>query len=133
MQNFVPMRLAICFNDVGTCYVTDTPSSSDGTYYGMMLCVRLHHRPSVRQSGSPSIRRSVFHRFPPFSLFMLWHIELKFCIWLCVNDFQIKLEYCQFTPMFVGVIRLMPLLGLWKSRQIIWYRATANLQWPQIK
>ena len=38
---------------------------------------------------------------------MLWHIELKFCIWLCFTVLQIKFECPQFALMFVGV---MPLL-----------------------
>ena len=40
---------------------------------------------------------------------MLWHIELKFCIWLCFTVLQIKFECCQFASIFVGV---MPLLEL---------------------
>ena len=40
---------------------------------------------------------------------MLWHIELKFCIWLCFAVLQIKFECCQFASIFVGV---MPLLEL---------------------
>ena len=40
---------------------------------------------------------------------MLWHIELKFCIWLCFNVLQIKFECLQFPSIFVGV---MPLLEL---------------------
>ena len=45
------------------------------------------------------------------ALFFLirWHIELKFCIWLCFNILQIKLECRQFPSIFVGV---MPLLEL---------------------
>ena len=38
---------------------------------------------------------------------MLWHIELKFCIWLWFTVLQIKLECRQFASIFVGV---MPLL-----------------------
>ena len=38
---------------------------------------------------------------------MLWHIVLKFCIWLCFTVLQIKFEYRQFASIFVGV---MPLL-----------------------
>ena len=38
---------------------------------------------------------------------MLWHIDLKFCIWLCFTVLQIKLECRQFASIFVGV---MPLL-----------------------
>ena len=40
---------------------------------------------------------------------MLWHIELKFCIWLCFTVLQIKIECRQFASIFVGV---MPLLEL---------------------
>ena len=40
---------------------------------------------------------------------MLWHIELKFCIWLCFTVLQIKLKCRQFASSFVGV---MPLLEL---------------------
>ena len=38
---------------------------------------------------------------------MLWHIELKFCIWLCLSVLQIKFHCLQFASIFVGV---MPLL-----------------------
>ena len=38
---------------------------------------------------------------------MLWHIKLKFCIWLCFTVLQIKFECPQFPSIFVGV---MPLL-----------------------
>ena len=40
---------------------------------------------------------------------MLWHVELKFCMWLCFNVLQIKFECCQFVSICVGV---MPLLEL---------------------
>ena len=36
------------------------------------------------------------HSFPHFSLTLLWHIELKFCTWLCYTVLQIKFECCQF-------------------------------------
>ena len=41
--------------------------------------------------------------------FMLWHIELKFYVWLYFTILQIKLECGQFPSIFVGV---MPFLGL---------------------
>ena len=41
--------------------------------------------------------------------YMLWHIELKFCIWLCFTVLQTKFECRQFASIFVGV---MPLLEL---------------------
>ena len=40
---------------------------------------------------------------------MLWHIELKCCIWLCFTVLQIKFECRQFASIFVGI---MPLLEL---------------------
>ena len=40
---------------------------------------------------------------------MLWHIELKFCIWLCFTVLQIKFQCRQFASIFMGV---MPLLEL---------------------
>ena len=40
---------------------------------------------------------------------MLWHIELKFCIWLCFTVLHIKFECRQIALSFVGV---MPLLDL---------------------
>ena len=49
-------------------------------------------------------------RNPQFSAifsYMLWHIELKFCIWLCLTILQIKFDCRQFASIFVGV---MPLL-----------------------
>ena len=48
-------------------------------------------------------------QFSAFLSCMLWHIELTFCIWLCVTVLQIKFECHQFSSIFVGV---MPLLGL---------------------
>ena len=57
-------------------------------------------RPSVRFSVRP---------FSALFSYMLWHIELKFCTWLCSNVLQIKFECCQFASSFVGV---MPLLEL---------------------
>ena len=36
--------------------------------------------------------------------YMLWHIELKFCIWLCFNVPQSKFECRHFASIFVGVM-----------------------------
>ena len=46
-------------------------------------------------------------QFSALFSFMLWHIELKFCIWLCSTILQIKFDCRQFASIFVGV---MPLL-----------------------
>ena len=37
---------------------------------------------------------------------MLWHIGLKFYIWLCFTVLQIKFQCCQFPSIFDGVIPL---------------------------
>ena len=47
--------------------------------------------------------------FPQISSYMLWHIELKFCKWLCFTLIQIKFESRKFASIFVAV---MPLLEL---------------------
>ena len=60
----------------------------------------------------PSVRPTLRPGLLPFSAlfsYMLWHIELKFCTWLCSNVLQIKFECRQFASSFVGV---MPLLEL---------------------
>ena len=48
-------------------------------------------------------------QFSALFSYMLWHIELQFCIWLCFTILQIKFECHQFASIFVGV---MPLLEL---------------------
>ena len=48
-------------------------------------------------------------QFSALFSYMLWHIELKFCIWLCFTVLQIKFECRKFASIFVGV---MPLLEL---------------------
>ena len=40
---------------------------------------------------------------------MLWHIEFKFCIWLCFNVPQSKFECGHFASIFVGVMPLCEL------------------------
>ena len=48
-------------------------------------------------------------QFSALFSYMLWHIELKFCIWLCFTVLQIKFECREFASIFVGV---MPLLEI---------------------
>ena len=55
---------------------------------------------------------------------MLWHIELKFYIWLCLTLLQIKFECRQFASIFVGV---MPLSGLTGNTQL--YTCIDKLSW----
>ena len=40
---------------------------------------------------------------------MLWHIKLKFCLWLCLIVLHIKFESPQFASIFVGVTPLLKL------------------------
>ena len=72
--------------------------SSDGTYYGMVM--------SVRPSGSPSVRPSQFSAL--FS-YMLWDIDLKFCVSLYFYARKIKFECHQFPSLFAGVMLLFTL------------------------
>ena len=73
--------------------------------------------PTGSPSGSPSVRpsvwlsvRPVFVR--PFSAlfsYMLWHIELKFCSWLCFDVLQIKFDCRHFASIFEGIMPLCEL------------------------
>ena len=67
--------------------------SSDGTYYGMVMSVR----PSVRVSVRPS-------QFSALFSYMLWDIELKFCVSLYFDARKSKFECRQFPSIFAGVM-----------------------------
>ena len=54
---------------------------------------------------SNSYKYAVFRTFS----YMLWHIEFKFCIWLCFNVPQSKFECRHFASIFVGVMPLCEL------------------------
>ena len=74
--------------------------------------VRPSIRPSVRPTLRPSVRLSVRVSVRPFSAlfsYMLWHIELRFCTWLCFNVLQIKFECHHFASIFEGVMPLCEL------------------------
>ena len=73
------------------------------------LSVRPSVRPGLRPSDYPSVRRVSVRQFSTLFSYMLWHIELKFCIWLCFTVLQFKFKCRQFASTFVGV---MPLLEL---------------------
>ena len=77
--------------------------SSDGTYYGMVMSVRPSVRPGLRPSVRPSVRPSQFSAL--FS-YMLWDIELKFCISLYYDARKSKFECHQFPSIFDGVMPL---------------------------
>ena len=48
-------------------------------------------------------------QFSTLYSYMLWHIEFKFCIWLCFNVPQSKFECRHFASIFVGVMPLCEL------------------------
>ena len=48
-------------------------------------------------------------QFSALFSYMLWHIEFKFCIWLCFNVPQSKFECRHFASIFVGVLPLCEL------------------------
>ena len=48
-------------------------------------------------------------QFSALFSYMLWHIEFKFCIWLCFNVPQSKFECRHFALIFVGVMPLCEL------------------------
>ena len=65
--------------------------------------VRVSVRPSVHPSVRPSVRPSQFSAL--FS-YMLWHIDLKFCVSLYFYARKIKFECHQFPSLFAGVMLL---------------------------
>ena len=70
-------------------------------------------RPSVHPSVRPSVRLSVrpvsVRPFSALFSYMLWHIELKFCTWLCFDILQIKFDCRHFASIFEGVMPLSEL------------------------
>ena len=64
-------------------------------------------RPSIRPSGSPSVRPSVRpSQFSALFSYMLWDIELKFCLSLYYDARKSKFECHQFPSIFDGVMPL---------------------------
>ena len=84
--------------------------SSDGTYYGMVMSVRVSVRPSIHPSVRLSVRPVSVRPFSALFSYMLWHIELKFCTWLCFDVLQIKFECRHFASIFEGVMPLCELI-----------------------
>ena len=71
--------------------------------------VRPGLRPSVRPSVRLSVRPVSVHPFSALFSYMLWHIELKFCTWLCFYVLQIKFDCRHFASIFEGVMPLCEL------------------------
>ena len=96
--------------------------SSGGTYYGMVMSVRISVRPSVWVSGLP---------FSALFSCMIWLIELKFWIWLCLNVLQVKFECCHFASI---IERVVPRLNLefWKYTVFRTFLLHALTYWAEI-
>ena len=91
------------------------------TYWAEILHMTLFHR-ITDQVRVSSIYINFCGSYAPFGTsntgntqfsalfsYMLWHIELKVCIWLCFTVLQIKFECCEFVSMVVGVTPLLEL------------------------
>ena len=86
---------------------------SDGKYYGMVMSVC----PSIRPGLRPSV--TVFRTFS----YMLWRIELKFCMSLSSYEHSIKFECRQYpSPTCFGILILSWILYMtfieWTSYQV---------------
>ena len=85
-----------------SAYTSCTASLSDGAFlYACLQTGRImvwwcpSGSPSVHPTLRPSVWLSVRVSVRPFSAlfsYMLWHIELKFCTWLCFDVLQIKID-----------------------------------------
>ena len=72
---------------------------------------KCHQFPSIFAGVMPLLNFKLLQNMQFSALFsyLLWHIELKFCIWLCFTVLQIKFECRQFASIFVGVMFLLEL------------------------
>ena len=91
------------------------------TYWAQILHMTLFYRIYRSSSSAVNLRLCLWELCPFWNLeywkytvfctflIMLWHIELKFCIWLCFTVLQIMCEWRQFASIFVGVMHLLEL------------------------
>ena len=83
------------------CYFYTPVFRRDVLWYGDV-------RPGLPPGLRPSVRLSV-RPFSALFSYMLWHIELKFCTWLCFDVLQIKFDCRHFASIFEGVMPLCEL------------------------
>ena len=103
----------------------------------LKFCIRLcgtvlqikferHQFPSIFVGVMPLLELKILEiQFSAVFSYMLWHIELKFCIWLYFTVLQIKFECRQFLSILIGV---MPLLGL-KILEIQFSAVFSDMLW----
>ena len=88
-----------------------------GLKFCILLCftvlqIKFEYCPfmSVFVGGMPLLELKILEiQFSALFSYMLWHIELKYCIWLCFTVLQSKFECHQFASIFVGVLPLLEL------------------------
>ena len=61
-------------------------------------------------------------QFSALFSYMLWHIELKFCIWLCFNVLQIKFE-CRYFAFFFQYLKELSLFLNLENRKYTVFRS----------
>ena len=77
-------------------------------FYARKIKFECHQFPSLF-AGVMLLQSLTNMQFSALFSYMLWHIEFKFCIWLCFNVSQSKLERRHFASIFVGVMPLFEL------------------------
>ena len=95
-----------------TCFdILSSNFAHDFVFTVLQIKFECRHFASIFEGVMPlcELRIKGNVQFSTLFSYMLWHIELKFCKWLCFTVLQIKFECRQFALMFVGV---MPLLEL---------------------
>ena len=97
-----------CFDIMSWNFAHDFVLLTTDQVWVSSLCVNFWRSYAVRLSVRPSVRVSV-RPFSALFSYMLWHIELKFCTWLCFNVLQIKFECRHFASIVEGVMPLCEL------------------------
>ena len=70
--------------------------------YEHLIKFECRHFVSIFEGVMPLLELWI-HLYWKYTVFscMLWHIELKFCTWLCFNVLQSKIECCHFASIFI--------------------------------
>ena len=76
--------------------------------YYIQIKLKRRHFASIFFRVMPLLELRKYWKYTVFS-YMLWHIELKFCIWLCFTVLDINFECCQFGSIFIWVMSLLEL------------------------
>ena len=93
-----------------------------------------HHFASIFEGVMPlcELRIQVICSFSALFSYMLWHKEVKFCIWLCFNVLQIKFECHHFASIIEGVIFSFLNLEYRKYTVLCSFLLHALIYWAEI-